>query len=79
MIFSFLIILFFSNFGNNRLGVGNVLNRSPEVQYQNLAEIQILYSIDLERLYKDPMKNYHKDSALAITLLDTYGDYFELN
>ena len=79
MIFSFLIILFFSNFENNRLGVGNVLNRSPEVQYQNLAEIQILYSIDLERLYKDPMKNYHKDSAIAITLLDTFGDYFELN
>ena len=28
---------------------------------------------------KDPKKNYHRDSLIAITLIDFTGDYFELN
>jgi len=79
LFFSLLIILIFSNLDNRRLGVGSILERSPEAQYENLVDLNTLYSVDLVKLYKDPVKNYHKNSILGITLLDTYGDYFELN
>ncbi|MDC3103754.1 hypothetical protein OA408_03215 [Acidimicrobiaceae bacterium] len=64
---------------NNNLGIGNLLDRNPESNYDYKASSNVIYNIDFERLFKDPKKNYHKDSLIAITLIDLTGDYFELN
>lgn len=78
--FSILLICWFGILGENYLlNIGNILDREPEEQYDNLAPKDILYSLDAERLLKDPKKDYHKDSLIAITLIDLLGDYFELN
>ena len=64
---------------NNILGIGNFLERNPEPNYNFKAPSNIIYNLDTERLLKDPKKNYHRDSLIAITLIDFTGDYFELN
>lgn len=64
---------------NYFLDIGNILERTPEANYNNKAPIDFIYSINLERLRKDPEKNYHNESLVSITLIDLFSDYFELN
>ena len=64
---------------NYFLDIGNILEREPEINYDNKAPIDFVYSVDFERLRKDPKKNYHSDSLVSITLIDLFSDYFELN
>ena len=64
---------------NNILNIGNLLVREPESNYNNKASPNIISNIDIERLLKDPKKNYHRNSLISITLIDLTSDYFELN
>ena len=61
------------------LGIGNLLDREPESNYNNKASLNIVTNLDFERLLKDPKKNYHRNSVISITLIDLISDYFELN
>jgi len=76
---SLLIALSLITIENNILGIGNLLDRDPEPNYNFKAPSNIVYNLDTERLLKDPKKNYHRDSLIGITLIDLTGDYFELN
>ena len=76
---SLLIALSLITIENNILGIGNLLERNPEPNYNFKAPSNIIYNLDAERLLKDPKKNYHRDSLIGITLIDLTGDYFELN
>lgn len=64
---------------NYFLEIGNILDRQPEENYNNRADSKFIYSVDFERLRKDPKKDYHNESLLAITMIDLFSDYFELN
>ena len=78
--FSILIICWFGVLGENYLlNIGNILDREPEKKYDNVAPFEFIYTLDIERLLKDPKKDYHKNSLFAITLIDLQNDYFELN
>ena len=78
--FSILIICWFGVLGENYLlNIGNILDREPEKKYDNVAPFEFIYTLDVERLLKDPKKDYHKNSLFAITLIDLQNDYFELN
>ena len=46
--------------------------------YDNKAPFNIIYKFNLYNLVTSPIKNYHADSFLGITLLETSGDYFDL-
>ena len=46
--------------------------------YNNKAPYQVLYKINLFDLITSPIKNYHANSFVGITLLETSGDYFDL-
>ena len=46
--------------------------------YDNKAPLNIIYKFNLYNLVTSPIKNYHADSFLGITLLETSGDYFNL-
>ena len=46
--------------------------------YNNKAPVDVLYKINLFDLVTSPIKNYHADSFIGITLLETSGDYFDL-
>jgi hypothetical protein len=78
--FGVLLIALGSIIGENYwLGIGNVLQREAEENYDNQASLDFIYQLDFERLRKDPKKNYHRESLIAITVIDLYSDYFELN
>ena len=45
-------------------------------EYDNRATPEIFYTINFTDLIKNPNKNFHNNSIIGITLLDTFGDYF---
>ncbi len=66
----------------------NIINRSfferedlktiyNQEEYNNAADPRIFYNINFQELIKHPEKNYHADSIIGITLIDTFGDYFK--
>ena len=62
-----------SNINNNDL-----LNPSHEEKYNNTAPISVIYKLEIKNLVKTPFKNNLSNSFIGITLLDTFGDYFDL-
>lgn len=88
IIFSILITitflaLFFENsfYGANMFNFKSGSNEEIEIdaeKYNNKAPLNIVYNINLYKLFTSPIKNDHKDSFIAITLLDSFGDYFDL-
>lgn len=78
--FSILFTCWLGILGENYfLNIGNILDREPEKKYDNVASYDFIYTLDIERLLKDPKKDYHRNSLFAITLIDLQNDYFELN
>lgn len=47
--------------------------------WQNKASINFLYHINKWDFYYFPISDYHNNSLIGITLLDTFGDYFNLS
>ena len=82
--FSFIFITLFSllTLENNRANRKNILDiqsgASQEVNYDFKAPKSIVYKTDLYELFSNPIKHKHADSFIAITLLETNGDYFDL-
>ena len=79
----FLVILFsVITFENNRSNGKNILDiqsgSSLESNYDFKAPKSIIYKTDLYKLFSSPVKHTHADSFIAITLLETSGDYFDL-
>jgi len=65
----------------------NIINRSfferddlkqiyNQTEYNNVADPNIFYNINFNDLIRHPESNYHADSIIGITLIDTFGDYF---
>mgnify|MGYP001181810083 FL=1 len=47
--------------------------------YDNVANIVFMFKVNQGDLYYSPELDYHNDSLLGITLLDTFGDYYKVN
>lgn len=62
-----------SNINNNDL-----LKPSHEEKYDNIAPFSVIYKLEFKNLVNAPFKNNLSNSFLGITLLDTFGDYFDL-
>jgi hypothetical protein len=67
---------------NNRANDKNILDiqsgSSLESNYDFKAPKSIVYKTNLYKLFSSPIKHTHADSFIAITLLETSGDYFDL-
>ena len=65
---------------NQNINSYNVLehNLSNETNYDNKASIDFFTKINKWDFYYFPIFPYHNNSAIGITLLDTYGDYFNV-
>ena len=69
-------------FENYKINNFSIFERSELVQYfdqqeyDNKAEPYVFYNINLRDLIRNPNKNFHNNSLIGITLLDTSGDYF---
>jgi len=79
----FLVVLFsVVTIENNRSNGKNILDiqsgASLESNYDFKAPKSIIYKTNLYKLFSSPVKHTHADSFIAITLLETSGDYFDL-
>lgn len=79
----FLVLLFsVVTIENNRSNGKNILDiqsgASLESNYDFKAPKSIIYKTNLYKLFSSPVKHTHADSFIAITLLETSGDYFDL-
>lgn len=82
--FSFVFITLFTllTLENNKANGKNILDiqsgASQEANYDFKAPKSIVYKTDMYELFSNPIKHKHADSFIAITLLETNGDYFDL-
>jgi hypothetical protein len=49
-----------------------------EEKYNNKASVDLIYKFNPEKMFFYPYKHLHNQSAIHITLLDSFGDYFDL-
>lgn len=80
--FIFLIPFYLTLSENTKLNNLDLLDLQSgvmtEAKYNNKGSIDLLYKSKPEELFFYPYKNEHNYSALNITLLDSFGDYFEI-
>tara|TARA_B100000902_G_scaffold211740_1_gene201348 strand:- start:2578 stop:4227 length:1650 start_codon:yes stop_codon:yes gene_type:complete len=78
----FLMPLYLTYSENSRLNTQNLLDLQSgavsEAKYDNKGSLDLLYLSKVEELFYYPYKNEHNYSAINITLLDSFGDYFEI-
>lgn len=84
---TFIIFITLTSFENQKSGVSNIFDISSgsgekiaedSNKYNNQASPSIVYKVNMYNLLTSPIDNLHKDSFIAITLLDSFGDYFKL-
>lgn len=82
--FIFLVItsLFFITIENNQANGKNIFELQSGAtlrkNYDFKAPPNIIYNTNLYKLMSSPIKHNHAGSFIGITLLDTFGDYFDL-
>lgn len=70
---------FYEDFKGNGLNLTQLESgSSSDKNYDYKAPVNFLYNINLYNLVSSPIKNNHADSFIAITLLDTFGDYYDI-
>jgi len=75
-LFSLVMIEDISSNGQTLIEVESGATRNLKYNYK--APISVVYNVDLYELVSNPIKNKHADSFIAISLLDTFGDYYDL-
>ena len=70
-----LLSLHAENYLMNEMSIFEV---SHDEKYNNSADLEFFTNFNSNELNDNPHKNFHNNSFRAITLLDTFSDYFEL-
>lgn len=72
-------ILSYENSQSNGKNIFDIQSGSTtEEKYNNKAPIKTIFNVNTYDLITSPVKHKHADSFIGITLLETYGDYFDL-
>jgi len=74
----FLLISFEDSRNNGRNLLDIESGSTSRENYDYKAPLETVYKINLFNLVTSPIQHNHADSFLSITLLDTFGDYFNL-
>ncbi len=76
---AFFVLLFQENNQLNKKNIFDIESISQrESQYDNKGSLSLLYKVNPKTLIYTPYKDRHNYSAIHITLLDSFGDYFDL-
>ena len=76
LLFFLIGLLLIENYKVNNFSIFQHVSSSTDGAYENIANVKILYNINLNYLITLPFSNFHSDSLIGIVLLDTFGDYF---
>ncbi len=75
----FFVLLFQENNQLNQKNIFNIESISErEAKYDNKGTLSLLYKVNPKSLIYLPYKHRHNYSVMHITLLDSFGDYFDL-
>lgn len=77
-IFLFLFVLLSLHVENYILNDKHIYDVTHEQKYNNSADLEFFTNFNSNEINDNPHKNFHNNSFRAITLLDTFSDYFEL-
>ena len=55
----------------------NIFTHPQSDQYLNRATFSFVINLNVSDLFNNPFRNQHANSFIGITLIDTFGDYFE--
>ena len=75
----FSILLFVENFNISDRYIydrENLAEQFNQLEYDNVATPEVIYNLNGKELFTRPYKNFHNNSFIGITLIDTFGDYF---
>ena len=75
---SFVILLSAVTYEDIQANDVSLLNVTHDEKYNNKAELKNIYSLNFVKLMKSPIRDDHSGSMIALTLLDIFGDYFDL-
>lgn len=79
ILFSFLLPIFNEDSKSNGLSIVQLESgSSTNSNYDFKAPKSFVYKLNSYQLVSSPIKNKHADSFIGITLLDTFGDYYDL-
>ena len=79
ILFSFLLPIFNEDSKSNGLSIVQLESgSSTNPNYDFKAPKSFVYKLNSYQLVSSPIKNKHADSFIGITLLDTFGDYYDL-
>lgn len=79
ILFSFLLPVFNEDSKSNGLTIVQLESgSSTSSNYDFKAPKSFIYKLNSYQLVSSPIKNKHADSFIGITLLDTFGDYYDL-
>lgn len=79
ILFSFLLPVFNEDSKSNGLTIVQLESgSSTSSKYDFKAPKSFIYKLNSYQLVSSPIKNKHADSFIGITLLDTFGDYYDL-
>lgn len=78
LVISFSVITIENNRSNEKYIFDLQSGSSLESNYDFKAPISTIYKTNLYKLFSSPIKHIHSNSFIAITLLETNGDYFDL-
>ena len=74
----FVLILLSLHVENYILNDKHIYDVTHDEKYNNSADFEFFTNFNSRELNDNPHKNFHNNSFQAITLLDTFSDYFEL-
>ena len=74
-----IVIIFCISYENFNYTNYNFLEFTTSENYDNRADISFLYTLNFWDLFFSPNLGSHNNSSIAITLYDTFGDYYEVN
>lgn len=78
----FLLLFILVTLENNLANKKNIFDiqsgSSQEENYDYKASPSVIYRTNLFKLFTSPIKHSHANSFIAITLLETTGDYFDI-
>lgn len=78
MLIIFYLVLLENSSLNNRNFFDLQSGSKSEEKYDNKGKVSLFYYINPEKLIFYPYKHLHNQSAIHITLLDSFGDYYDL-
>ena len=79
ILLSFLLLIFYEDTKSNGLSIVELESgSSTNSNYNFKAPKSFVYKLNGYELVSSPIKNKHADSLIGITLLDTFGDYYDL-